>query len=139
MFKRNVRFGPTMSSFELQEYSYKGRQIYQVDVRTIIDGPYDIRIREVADGSGDGVVFFPPAVASYPPPIIGWYSVPDVSKPSPGSIGLDELEASERKFTMYIATERPLATAYLDVRYTVLDEKQTEKRRLLKLPLQGNN
>jgi hypothetical protein len=46
---------------------------------------------------------------------------------------------SEKDFTLFVATDKPLPIGHVDVRYTVMDKRRTMRRTLPRLPLHGND
>lgn len=132
LFGKPVRFGVETSTFDKARYSFKGRPVYQVDLRVIVTGHYNIRVVELVDGSGDGLVFFPNETKSDRGQFLILYHGPKMDAPQHGSISADELHESQQGFTTYVATERAQEWIYIDVRYTVLNERQSEKRSLIR-------
>lgn len=121
----------------MSEAQYRGGPIYEVTVKKIVDSPYSITIDELADGSGDGLVFFHWKWMNYDYPIIGGYKVVDAGRPIRGAIGFGELAHTDKSFTFYFATEKSMQYAYVDVRFTIQDEHHRRKRILIRVPING--
>ncbi|WP_265518952.1 hypothetical protein [Nitratireductor luteus] len=136
--KKDIRFGPEISAYDLRTHNFRNRRVYRVYVRVLLKGDYNIKLIEAVDGSGDGIVFFPPKTFTYDPPIVGWYSGPDIADPRDGSISFNEIDSDNSSFTIFLATTRQIDTAWVDIRYTILNERQSNKRALLRIPLEEN-
>jgi len=139
LLSRQVQFMAEVSDLDRRQYAYKGRRIYRVFARVVITGDLDIALVSATDACGNGLIFFPAQVESAALPSTPANCGPNVLGPKAGTLSSDDFRASEKDFTLFVATDKPLPIGHVDVRYAVMDKRRTIRRALLRLPLHGND
>jgi len=139
LFSRRVQFFAEVSDLDRVRYAHRGRRIYRVLVKVLVRDSLDIRLVSAADLNGDELTFFPPTFDPYSLPGTASNWGPDVLRPKTASISFDDVATGETNFTLFVASDKPVPIAHVDVSYTVMDRRQTARRALLRLPMRRND
>jgi hypothetical protein len=134
---RRVQFYSEVTELERTRYAYKGRRIYKILTR--LASKDEIAIVSSSDPYSCGLVFFPPCLEDYTRPASTENVGPNVLLPTPGQISAEYVAASEREFVLFVATVNALTVGYVDVRYCLANDRQTQHRTLIKVPMTKNS